>query len=518
MTSLASSPSSSFIMSYRPTSPLSRPGSPLSSSYTKSRSTSPFPSHTHTHNNKSKSISSLPPHSIHRLTDTYYPTCQAGPSKISSSTLTRSSSFQPCHASRSTARSRIIQDENTIPNGTGLSRSSSIRSIKSKRRPSISGTISPSRLPSTDCVSYFPPFEDMGSQAQEGESEGGSDFNVANHSSSRGSTKDERRGHHVKGRSLGSIAGIMSASLSWGLSSISCTTPPAYPDIEKKDDSAVKALNETISNAANGKRRVLESFTLTTNQSVGEFDHLPSSALLVDGPEKMHKRRMKSEFEVDMVLSRSKSLGGRSGRTTYRARVMGEKVVGEEDIVESLLMAETPSRPLTTRKPRPNLRLPIPTLGSWRFPLGPSPPVTCLSPDIPLEAFNHAIDNPCSSTPSRLISPMKVIMTNQEEIDLIEYELSPSPTSSNSFEYSPSTPPKSNQLNHNSDVEISIKNLNSSALWSESVSEKELDLNLRRIGSRTSEMSCETIKQEDWKDLTPKPSKILKRHEGLSVI
>ncbi|WWC59081.1 uncharacterized protein I303_101628 [Kwoniella dejecticola CBS 10117] len=530
MSSLACSPSTSSIRSYQPTSPLSRPGSPLSGSYIKSRSTPPFPSYSRT--TKSKSISSIPPQSIHRLIDTNYPICQAGPSHSGSSTLTRSSSFQPSHSHsrRSTARPRILQDENTIPasNSNTLSRSSSVRSVRSRRRPSISGTISPSRLPSTDCVSYFPPFEDMGSTSQHPNNE---DVICPKHqyiTSSEGLPVDTGKIHHVKGRSLGSIAGIMSASLSWGLSSLSCPSPPIHSETEKKDDHFVKALTETISNAQNGKRRVLEPFTLastetTANPIVSQTD--ASSGLA--GREKMHKRRMKSEFEVDMVLSRSHSLGGRSARASQRGRKGENKIIGEEDVVENVLMvdAQAPSRGQSTRRPRPNLRLPIPALGSWRFPLGPSSPVTCLSPDIPLEAFSTAIDNPCLLTPSRTAFSHQeqqgrlstMAMSNQEEIDLVDCGLSPSPTSPSSFEYSPSTPPKSDPADLTPD-EVSIKRLSPSSCWADHRSDsdsplREEELDLRRIGSRTSEMSCETVKQ-DWRDITPKPSKIVRSGEA----
>jgi hypothetical protein len=49
--------------------------------------------------------------------------------------------------------------------------------------------------------------------------------------------------------------------------------------------------------------------------------------------------------------------------------------------------------------------VPIPALPVWRFPF-PSPPVTSLSPDIPLSAFSP-IDNPASNPSSTESSPAK---------------------------------------------------------------------------------------------------------------
>ncbi|WRT65132.1 uncharacterized protein IL334_002074 [Kwoniella shivajii] len=466
MSSLAESPSSS-LMSHRPTSMISRPGSPLS---VHSRSTSPFPYATHT--GKSKSISSLPPQSIHRFTSStnsiIFP--QAGPSnynhsltevtsRSSSSSLSRSSSLK--HRSKSPRKATST-----------LSRSSSVRSKAT----------SPSRLPSTDSVSYFPPFEDMGSHEQPISQDGQNDAR-SNHQRAH---RQEGKGH-AKGRSLNSIAGIMSASLSWSLSSLACTSPP----LPSSSDTDGKVLEELSSKFTPGKRRVLEPFSVATIDLSKEER---SSSIT---KQKQHKRRMKSEIEVDIVLATSNS-----NRRVESIR--GRKRVDEEDLVDNLLI-ETPSRPqLSTRRTRPNLRLPIPSLPNWRFPLGPSPPVTCLSPDIPLEAFSTAIDNPCLSTPSRMPSPLKSPNTFgiEEDVEAVDVGLSPSPspTSPCSFENQLSTPPKGD---HN--LNIHVEGLSPS--WREKV---ESDLGLRRIGSRTSEMSCETIKQ-DWLDVTPKPNKIVKR-------
>ncbi|WVW78849.1 hypothetical protein I302_100812 [Kwoniella bestiolae CBS 10118] len=494
MSTLSCSPSSS--SSYRPTSPLSRPTSPLSGSY--SRSTSP---HTHQHTNKSRSISSIPTyHSIHRLTQTQtLPDSQAGPSNLdlnSGGTLSRSSSLKH-HPRPVSPRKQMTSSSST------LSRSSSVRSCRSRKMTSAStsasGAQSPSRLPSIDCVSYFPPFEDMGSN--EG-CPSSSSSSVERDNSARPAgdepiraSLNRRTSHHKKGKSLSSIAGIMSASLSWSLSGLACTSPTASTGINGtgngNDDKAVEALTKRFSSSSStSKRRVLEPFTLTpmdTAQDAG------------DRGSKMHKRRMRSEVEVDISLIRSNSLQEGMHRREGVRRSRDEDV----DVVDKLL-AETPSRPQsTTRRTRPNLRLPIPTLPNWRFPLGPSPPVTCLSPDIPLEAFSTAIENPCLLSPSRLTF---LPTTDGDEVEAIDCGLSPSPTSPCSFGNGPSTPPKDPV---NTDDKVSIDHSDNSKLSPWSAQGKDLDL--RRMESRTSELSIETIKQPQWLDVTPKPSKIVKR-------
>ncbi|OCF59189.1 hypothetical protein L486_03691 [Kwoniella mangroviensis CBS 10435] len=515
MSTLAYSPSSSSssILSYRPTSPLSRPCSPLSDasgSHSYSRSTSPHYQHT----SKAKSVSSIPTyHSIHRLTQTPMPFDQAGPSNSNISTISRSSSFKHRPNPRSQSPNHKEQQK------SGLSRSSSVRSCRSKKFVSETQTQtlpqSPSRLPSIDCVSYFPPFEDMGSTSSFDGAETARDHRLH----SRLERISSQHSLHKKGKSLSSIAGIMSASLSWSLSGLACTSPsststsPKHQNIDGNDDKVVEALTKRFSSSSStsSKRRVLEPFTLTpldldtTNRHDGE------------DRSKMHKRRMRSEIEVDLSLIRSNSL---KEKLHLRGdSLKGDRVsINDEDLVDSML-GNTPSRPSaqSTRRTRPNLRLPIPTLPNWRFPLGPSPPVTCLSPDIPLEAFSTAIDNPCLLTPSRTTFSQSHSPSTgeEEEVEVIDCGLSvsasPSPTSPCSFGNGPSTPPK----DHNGTDNVSIHN-NSLSPWSNSKETKSnIDLDLRRIESRTSELSIETIKikqpSNGWLDVTPKSSKIVKR-------
>ncbi|WWD08054.1 hypothetical protein V865_006164 [Kwoniella europaea PYCC6329] len=510
MSTLAYSPSSSSssILSYRPTSPLSRPCSPLSNasaSHSYSRSTSPHYQHT----SKAKSVSSIPTyHSIHRLTQTQMPFDQAGPSNSSTNTISRSSSFK--HRPQS-------PNFRELPK-SGLSRSSSVRSCRSKKIVSETQTQtlpqSPSRLPSIDCVSYFPPFEDMGSTS----SSDGAETARYHGLPSPLERNSSQHSHHKKGKSLSSIAGIMSASLSWGLSGLACTSPttsvaPAH--LDGNDDKVVEALTKRFSSSSStsSKRRVLEPITLTPLDLDTTTSH--------DGEDKskMHKRRMRSEIEVDLSLIRSNSL---KEKLHVRGNSLkgGRGSINDEDLVENML-ENTPSRPSaqSTRRTRPNLRLPIPTLPNWRFPLGPSPPVTCLSPDIPLEAFSTAIDNPCLLTPSRITFSQShsEVEGDEVEVEVIDCGLSvsasPSPTSPCSFGNGPSTPPK----DHIAEDKVSI-HINSLSPWSnskETKSNMEADLDLRRIESRTSELSIETIKikqpSNGWLDVTPKPSKIVKR-------
>ncbi|WVR04331.1 hypothetical protein IAU60_001331 [Kwoniella sp. DSM 27419] len=380
---------------------------------------------------------------------------------------------------------------------TSLSRTSSLRS-RARALPA-----SPSRLPPTHALSYFPPFEDMGSDAitavipdtpcQAGPS---------------GSASPARLpGGHTKGRSLGSLAGIMSASLSWGLSSISCTTPPlASPPLDvgydgswqgpygPPDNQAVQALTKRFTP---GKRRVLEPLTLTH----ADEDDM-SLALGVGG---VHKRRLKSEVEVDGVLleRRHPAPSGELGPSPRSMRVKVDRVE-DEDTVEALI-DEPSSRPRNARRPRPRLRIPLPSFANWRFPLGPSSPVTSLSPDIPMEAFDMIIDNPCStSSACRQPSPLErddPLSPTQEEVDMIDSTLSLGPSASAST-YSPSqptTPSKVSLTSKESPIRQGV------IPYPTRSAEKQL-LCLERTISRMSEMSCETIKCGE--DITPKASKV----------
>ncbi|WWD21968.1 hypothetical protein CI109_106456 [Kwoniella shandongensis] len=510
---------------------------------------SPSPAHTAasrhtTHSAKSKSISSLPqPYlpSIHRLTpSTSIPGPSSSAASIKSGTLSRSSSL----------RSKM-----TSPSRAG--------SFRSK-------TTSPSRLPATDSVSYFPPFEAMGSDC-------GSDDEQEGESPRRSATvKKERRrepGHgHAKGRSLGSIAGMMSASLSWGLSSLACTSPPTeqhahlrstthasssstssipirsgLPISNTSDGDAVEALTRKFTP---GKRRVLEPFTVHTNEAdldLSAAQHEVRQIKKRGDNVGLHKRRMRSEFVVEEMVLASSTLG----ESLSMGRRRKERAEAEEDdvgVVEALV-DDTPSRPnRAQRRLRPTLQVPTLSFPNWRFPL-PSPPVTCLSPDIPLDAFKTAIENPCSST-STTTSPhtasprreaeiqhrdrdsgVDMDPTSRYELDEIDDNLSPSPTtttfsSSGYSESQPATPPKERDLSvlrHSPPLGrqekkekydyLDIIHTSPNRGISEKEKEKETDrLQLTRTNSAFSNLSCETVKPR-WTgggegEVTPKATRV----------
>ncbi|KAK8846660.1 hypothetical protein IAR55_005747 [Kwoniella newhampshirensis] len=501
-----------------------------------------------THTSKAKSISSLPQpqhRSLHRLTPSVsipMTNSIAGPS---TGTLSRSSS---------------LRSKTTSPNRAG--------SFRAK-------TTSPSRLPATDSVSYFPPFEVMGSDC-------GSDGEESE--SPRRSSKKERRrepGHdHSKGRSLGSIAGMMSASLSWGLSSLSCTSPPPATHANQQpashdsstspssvparsgmpsnsnslDGDAVEALSKRFTL---GTRRVLEPFTMNTDgvdmqvDKARETDGKAEQSGMKPG---LHKRRMRSEFQVEEMITGS--IMGSANMSMGRRRKERAEVNEDDDegIVEGLV-DDTPSRPTRLqRRLRPTLQVPILSFPTWRFPL-PSPPVTCLSPDIPLDAFKTAIENPCSST-STTTSPRRqsprdsaepethnanggqngaddVEETSKGELDEIDDNLSPSPTSTSTSSCSssygsdtdsePCTPSKDRDnsslgvLRHSpplsSDKKEHFLHISSDGRIAVDNDREEKDmerLKLTRTNSAFSNLSCETVKQK-WVgegEVTPKADRV----------
>ncbi|ORY25341.1 hypothetical protein BCR39DRAFT_561103 [Naematelia encephala] len=293
------------------------------------------------HKTKSKSISALPPQIRARLTPSVEPS------------ITRSRSVRSCKA-RSTGSSALL---------------------------------SPSRLPSTTSVSYFPPFESMGSRTDS-------------------EPEDIPRSSHVKGRSLGSLAGLVS----WSLNLASSPSTPSRLDGgsgirgSSPDGEVVDRLAKRFTPA---RRRVLETRTVNADMDMWDTEQNESRK------EGAQKRRMGSEAEVENMIR--------------RGRREKNKEDDEEGLVERLI-SDSPSRP-PRRKTRPTLTVPLPSFPPWRFPL-PSPPVTCLSPDIPLEAFRRHISNPLS----RETSPQP-----EEELDEVDQGLSPSPTSSDSSDR-PSTP------------------------------------------------------------------------------
>lgn len=174
--------------------------------------------------------------------------------------------------------------------------------------------VSPSRLPATDSVSYFPPFEDMGSVCAEGQgsSSGQSERERACEREKEEGSRSRARSHEKKG-SLGSIAGFVSASICWGLASLTyantsqhsnyCHEESPIPDLPMSpapttSEEAVEALSRKFTPS---KRRVLEPFTL--KESIGP----QTEDMVVREKEKvikgMHKRRMMSECEVETIIA-----------------------------------------------------------------------------------------------------------------------------------------------------------------------------------------------------------------------
>nr|ODO00981.1 hypothetical protein L204_01706 [Cryptococcus depauperatus CBS 7855] len=253
---------------------------------------------------------------------------------------------------------------------------------------------SPSRLPATDTVSYFPPFELMGSVcdgAEEGSSTGDSE------------REKERRCEewqkHGKAGSLGSLAGL----ITWGWSSIR-TLPKSndrhyalasvIPYGVQTAEEAAEALTRSLSS----RRRVLEMFTLD-----GGTPKVEQSLVC----------RKQAGSEIDKA-----SKGIQAVKITQADELAVEVLVGG----------------FSSRRPRPSLQVPLPP-PVWRFPL-PSPPVTSLSPDIPLEAFLREVDNPVLP----LTAP--AVMYRGSDEDQVEYALSPSVSPTVASGSQPSTPPR----------------------------------------------------------------------------
>ncbi|OXC61922.1 hypothetical protein C358_02660 [Cryptococcus neoformans MW-RSA852] len=291
-----------------------------------------------------------------------------------------------------------------LPISTPLSRHSSLRSRPSRPstrtgspvtgprgsslRSKAVSAVSPSRLPATDSVSYFPPFEDMGSICSEGQgsSSGQSEREKAGERDGEGDSAARASSHRKKG-SLGSIAEFVSASISWGLTPFAYAntsqhsnycheTSPPVPARPATSEEAVEALSRKFTLS---KRRVLEPLSVcpqTEDMVVREKEKV------IKG---MHKRRMRSECEVETMVT---AIGhkGLEGKDDDEAVV--ERLLDDAQLSKQQAFA-------FNRRPKPALQVPVPTLPIWRYPM-PSPPVTSLCPDIPLEAFSIAVDNPCS--------------------------------------------------------------------------------------------------------------------------
>ena len=329
------------------------------------------------------------------------------PAKSKSISALSLTSIRPHHPTPSTSITEPLPASQSFSSVVG-SRATSARvtSISSAMLSPVSRVVSPSSLPPTDSLSYFPPFETMGSSTDDDSDQG----------SSRARLPGERRGHG-QGRSLGSLAGIMSASFSWGLSSLASSSSSSSPQLACSDNEAVQALTKRC---APGKRRVLEPLTLATKEDV-EIRRVS-----------LRRRRSKSEEEVENM--------------TQAVTSPSKEEVGEddEDLVEGLVgevRPHLPSGTLTTPQTPPPLIPSMPHIPpqsfQWRFPL-PSPPITSLSLHIPSEAFRIEVDNPLTS---REDSPSPVtpdIMAPDEDVDEVDAHLSPT----SAGDSRPSTPPR----------------------------------------------------------------------------
>ncbi|ODN96501.1 hypothetical protein L198_04215 [Cryptococcus wingfieldii CBS 7118] len=346
-------------------------------------------------------------------------------------------------------------------------------SLRSSLRPRPS---SPSRLPSTDSLSYFPPFEAMGSvcsdQAAGADGEGSS-TGTSHREKKREAWQGHARGE-AQGSSLGSIKDMVSAGISWSLSGFACTAPPTPADIAVTEEkrprhthssstskipskpqpvaprlphanscAAVEALARRINPA---KRRVLEPLTLDESEH-----HLSVSTRSLGGwagprgeesVRDIHKRRMKGEVEA-VGLARSESQGdvafARKPSTLCRSKSLHNPTTRRPP---RLRLQNQPKVSIPVQSQQPTLQVPLPTPYHWRFPL-PSPPVTSLSPDIPHEAFEMAVDNPCSPRSPR--GPRSSLpafsVSARGELEQVEYDLSPSVSPTITSSSQPSTPP-----------------------------------------------------------------------------
>ncbi|KIR60400.1 hypothetical protein I314_03693 [Cryptococcus bacillisporus CA1873] len=121
----------------------------------------------------------------------------------------------------------------------------------------------------------------------------------------------------------------------------------------------------------------------------------------------MHKRRMMSECEVETIIADT-GYRGPEGKDDDEAIV--ERLLDDTQIVKHQTFA-------VNRRPKPAFRVRIPALPAWRYPI-PSPPVTSLCPDIPLEAFSIAVDNPCSPMTATSSEIASTFMISEAETHL----------------------------------------------------------------------------------------------------
>ncbi|OCF37728.1 hypothetical protein I316_00855 [Kwoniella heveanensis BCC8398] len=290
----------------------------------------------------------------------------------------------------------------------------------------------------------------------------------------------------------------MSASISWGLSSISCTSPstPPFTPMSRKgseqiqDDVAVQALSKQFTP---GKRRVLESFTVHSGDELSQNQAIDSSMTVDKSMDAagmgMHKRRMRSEVEVDsIVLGRCDSIKGRSRVQAHEVLVDDEEMVEDLVDVSPSHLQQQHSNDVWDKREE-------------------------VEDDLDEIDSHLHLDKRPSEIRSRVGS------------------LTPSPatSSTSSFKLQPSTPSKSSCMDYNVGIKkhspLAPSHGDGDYDQHKEMSEKEklrdggdskvevnnTDIGLERTCSRFSERSCETVKQQVWgrnDEITPKAARV----------
>jgi hypothetical protein len=149
------------------------------------------------------------------------------------------------YSSKDTRRPRshhcVFDDRAHIPKSRSIGSLPLSRAQRTPMTMTPTSPLSPSRLPQTDCMSYFPPFELMGSEEEAAEAES--------------SQPGEQIPKHRKGTSIGSIAGIIS------LLSPNTPLPPKVNKRTTSDGDVIQALTQRVTTPGN-KRRVLEPMSV----------------------------------------------------------------------------------------------------------------------------------------------------------------------------------------------------------------------------------------------------------------
>ncbi len=206
--------------------------------------------------------------------------------------------------------------------------------------------------PRDRCLSYFPPFESMGSVDDE---------------SIAGPSRCIPARKRGKGSSLGSPAGLMS----W----MTLTSSTSSPDIASSDVEAVQALSKRCSV---GKRRVLKPL-------------MPANGDLENERVKMVKRRVEPKVDSQEVVVR---IIGKANRVIGKDdEVFEQSATREVRRHTTSLLRLTSISQLLHRWSRPNLAVPLLSVPYGRYPL-PSPPVTSNSARCPHLCFQNPSREP----------------------------------------------------------------------------------------------------------------------------